>query len=142
VIHLQIVTLTGTKFDDEAYEVVLPTLDGEIGVLPGHMPLVSVATAGVISIRRKAKDPDWSREFFATNGGVIEVSDNVLRVIVDEADHANEIDEAEAEAAHQRAVRMKAEAKDELSLEHAQSLIDRSAIRLQVAGLKRRHQKL
>lgn len=142
MIHLQIVTLTGTKFDDEAYEVVLPTLDGEIGVLPGHMPLVSVATAGVISIRRKAKDPDWSREFFATNGGVIEVSDNVLRVIVDEADHANEIDEAEAEAAHQRAVRMKAEAKDELSLEHAQSLIDRSAIRLQVAGLKRRHQKL
>jgi F-type H+-transporting ATPase subunit epsilon len=140
VIHLQLVTLTGTKFDDDVYEVVLPTLDGEIGVLPGHMPLISVATNGVIAIRHQSNDPDWSREFFATNGGVIEVAGNQLRVIVDEADHANEINEAEAEAAHQRAMQLKAEAKDEVSLEHAQALIDRSAVRLQVAQLRRRHE--
>lgn len=142
MIHLQIVTLTGTKFDDEVYEIILPTLDGEIGVLPGHMPLVSVATNGVIAVRRKPKDPDWSREFFATNGGVIEVAGDVLRIIVDEADHADEINEDEAEAAHQRAIQMKAEAKDQVSLEHAQALVDRSSIRLHVATLKRRHQKL
>jgi F-type H+-transporting ATPase subunit epsilon len=141
VVHLQIVTLTGTKFDDEVYEVILPTLDGEIGVLPGHMPLISVATSGVISVRRKPKDPVASREYFATNGGVIEVSGNTLRIIVDEADHADEINEAEAEAAHQRAMQLKAEAKDQVSLDHAQALLDRSSIRLQVAGLKRRHQR-
>jgi F-type H+-transporting ATPase subunit epsilon len=141
VIHLQIVTLTGTKFDDDVYEVILPTLDGEIGVLPGHMPLISVATNGVISVRRKSKDPVSAREYFATNGGVIEVSSNTLRIIVDEADHADEINEAEAEAAHQRAMQMKAEAKDQVSLDHAQALLDRSSIRLQVAGLKRRHQR-
>jgi len=141
VIHLQIVTLTGTKFDDNVYEIILPTLDGEIGVLPGHMPLISVATNGVIAIRRKPKDPDWSREFFATNGGVIEVAGDTLRIIVDEADHADEINEDEAEAAHQRALQMKSEAKDQLSLENAQALLDRSAIRLHVAGLKRRRQK-
>jgi F-type H+-transporting ATPase subunit epsilon len=141
VIHLELVTLTGTKFDDEVYEVVLPTLDGQIGVLPGHMPLISVATSGVISVRRKPKDPDSSREFFATNGGVIEVTGDTLRVIVDEADHADEINESEAEAAHKRALQMKAEAKDQVSLEHAQALIDRSSTRLQVANLKRRRQK-
>ena len=141
MIHLQIVTLTGTKFDDNVYEIILPTLDGEIGVLPGHMPLISVATNGVIAIRRKPKDPDWSREFFATNGGVIEVAGDTLRIIVDEADHADEINEDEAEAAHQRALQMKSEAKDQLSLENAQALLDRSAIRLHVAGLKRRRQK-
>lgn len=141
MIHLQIVTLTGTKFDDDVYEVILPTLDGEIGVLPGHMPLISVATNGVISVRRKSKDPVSAREYFATNGGVIEVSSNTLRIIVDEADHADEINEAEAEAAHQRAMQMKAEAKDQVSLDHAQALLDRSSIRLQVAGLKRRHQR-
>ena len=139
MIHLQLVTLTGTKFDGDVYEVTLPTLDGEIGVLPGHMPLISVATSGVIAVRRQPNDPDWTREFFATNGGVVEVADNTLRVIVDEADHANDINETEAEAAHQRALQLKAEAKDEVSLEHAQALIDRSAVRLQVAQLRRRH---
>ena len=139
MIHLQLVTLTGTKFDDDVYEVVLPTLDGEIGVLPGLMPLISVATTGVISVRRQPRDSDATREFFVISGGVIEVERDTLRVIVDEADHADEINEAEAQAAHERALKLKAEAKDEVSLEHAQALIDRSAVRLQVAGLKRRH---
>jgi F-type H+-transporting ATPase subunit epsilon len=139
VIHLQLVTLTGTKFDDDVYEVILPTLDGEIGVLPGHMPLISVATNGVISVRRQAHDTDAARDFFAISGGIIEVDDDNLKVIVDEADHADTINEAEAEEAHQRAIAMKAEAKDQLSLEHAQALVDRTAVRLQVASLKRRH---
>jgi F-type H+-transporting ATPase subunit epsilon len=141
MIHFQLVALSGTKFDDDVYEVVLPTLDGEIGVLQDHMPLVSVASYGVIAIRRDSKDSDVQRDFFATNGGVIEVSDNTLRVLVDEADHADDINEAEAEAAIERAKQLVAEAGDQVSLEHAQQLVDRSAVRLQVAGLKRRHQK-
>jgi len=141
MIHFQLVALTGTKFDGDAYEIVLPTLDGEIGVLQDHMPLVSVATTGAIAVRRNEKDSDSNREFFAISGGVIEVSDNKLRVLVDEADHADDINEAEAEAAMERAKQLKAEAKDETSLEHAQALVDRHAVRLQVAGLKRRHQK-
>jgi F-type H+-transporting ATPase subunit epsilon len=141
MIRFQLVALSGTKFDDDVYEVVLPTLDGEIGILQDHMPLVSVASNGVIMVRRDAKDSDAQREFFATNGGVVEVSDNKLRVLVDEADAADDISEAEAEAAVERAKKMVAEAKDQVSLERAQQLVDRSAVRLQVAGLKRRHQK-
>jgi F-type H+-transporting ATPase subunit epsilon len=141
VIHFQLVALTGTKFDGDAYEVVLPTLDGEIGVLQDHMPLVSVATTGAIAVRKEPRDADRDREYFAISGGVIEVSDNTLRVLVDEADHADDINEAEAEAAMERAKQLKADAKDEISLEHAQQLVDRHAVRLQVASLKRRHQK-
>lgn len=139
--HFQLVSLSGKKFDDDVYEVILPTLDGEIGVLQDHMPLVSVATNGAIAVRRNAKDSDSQREYFATNGGAIEVSDNVLRVLVDEADHADEVNEAEAQRALDRAEKMKAEAKDQVSLEHAQSMVDRQTVRLQVAGLKRRHQR-
>jgi F-type H+-transporting ATPase subunit epsilon len=140
MIHFQLVALSGTKFDEDVYEVVLPTLDGEIGVLQDHMPLVSVATTGAIAVRRDARDSDSQFEYFATNGGVIEVSGNVLRVLVDEADNADEINVSEAEAAHDRALKMKAEAKDQVSLEHAQQLVDRQAVRIHVAGLKRRHQ--
>jgi F-type H+-transporting ATPase subunit epsilon len=141
MIHFQLVALSGTKFNDDVYEVVLPTLEGEIGVLQDHMPLVSVATNGAIVVRRNERDPDSAREYFATNGGVIEISDNTLRVLVDEADHADEINETEAQSAMERAKQMKSEAKDQVSLEHAQSLVDRHAVRLQVASLKRRHQK-
>lgn len=139
--RFQLVALSGSKFNEDVYEVVLPTLDGQIGVFKDHMPLFSVATNGVIAVRRNPKDADSLREFFATNGGVIEVSANTLRVLVDEADHADEINEAEATAAMERAKRLKAEAKDQISLEHAQTIIDRHAVRLQVAGLRRRHQR-
>jgi F-type H+-transporting ATPase subunit epsilon len=141
VFHFQLVSISGKLFDENVYEVTLPTLDGEIGVLKDHMPLVSVATNGAIAVRRNPKDRDDQREYYATNGGVIEVSDNTLRVLVDEADHADTINEAEAQKAFERAQKMKAEAKDQVSLEHAQQLIDRQSVRLQVAGLKRRHQR-
>ena len=139
--HFQLVSLSGKKFDDDVYEVILPTLDGEIGILQDHMPLVSVATTGAIAVRRNAKDSDAQREYFATNGGAIEIVDNILRVLVDEADHADGLNEAEVQKALERAKKMKAEAKDQVSLEHAQSLVDRHTVRLQVAGLKRRHQR-
>ncbi len=139
--NFQLVSISGKKFDDDVYEVILPTLDGEIGILQDHMPLVSVATTGAIAIRRQPRDSDAQREYFATNGGVIEIDHNTVRVLVDEADHADNINEAEAQKALDRAHKMKAEAKDQVSLEHAQTLVDRQSIRLQVAGLKRRHQK-
>jgi F-type H+-transporting ATPase subunit epsilon len=138
MIHFQLVTLGGVKFDQDAYEIILPTLDGQIGVLTDHMPLISVATGGIVSVRKSPKDPDSAMDHFAINGGVIEVVNNTLRVLVDEADHGDSISEAEAQEALERAQKMRAEAKDETSLEHAQELIDRSAVRLQVAQLHRR----
>jgi len=137
-LRLQLISLKGVKFDDNVYEVILPTLAGQIGVLPGHMPLISTATSGVIAVRRNEHDADTQMEYFATDGGIIEVLNNELHVLVDEADHAEDINQAEAEAAHERALKLKAEAKDQVSLEHAQALVDRTATRLQVAGLKRR----
>jgi len=139
VIRLELVTLGGVKASDDVYEVILPTMDGQIGVLPGHMPLVSVAKNGVVSVRKNANDNDNQMEHFAVSGGVIEVDNNVLRILVDEADGADEINEAEAQAAFDRAQKLKLEAKDQVSLEQAQSLIDRQAVRLQVAGLRRRN---
>ncbi len=141
MISFQLVALDGVKFDEEVYEIILPTMSGDIGVLPGHMPLISVAKAGAISVRRDKSHPDDMMEHFAISGGAIEVSNNSLRVLVDEADASADISEEEAREAYERAQKLKAEAKDQVSLEQAQSLIDRSAVRLQVAGLKRRQRR-
>jgi F-type H+-transporting ATPase subunit epsilon len=138
MIQFSLVTLDGTKFGEDVYEVILPTPQGYMGVLPHHIPLVSIASPGIISVRRKPTDRDDQMEHFATNGGAIEVLDNVVRVLVDEADHEAEINEQEITKAIERAQRLKGEAKDQVSLNEAQTLIDRQAVRLQVAQLRRR----
>ncbi len=137
MIHLKLVTLSGTKFDDDIYEVIVPTLDGQIAVLTNHMPLISAVNNGIISIRKNPKDNDALMEHFATHGGVIEVADNNIRIIVDEADTGDEISEADAKKAYDLATKMKNEAKDQMSLDHAQEMIDRSSVRIQVAQLRR-----
>lgn len=139
---LELVTLTGLKFSDDVYEVVLPTSTGTIAVFKNHMPLVTLATPGVISVRTTAGTTDDKMDHFATNGGVIEIGNDYVRVLVDEADHADEIVESEARNALERAQKLRDEAKDKVSLEHAQALVDRHAVRLKVAELRRRRRHL
>lgn len=138
MIHFSLVTLSGTKHSGDVHEVLLPTPEGQIAVFPDHMPLVTIATPGIIKVRSKAGDPDDFMKVYATNGGVIEITDNRVRVLVDEADSSDEINEKEAAKAHQEALELRKSAKDQVSLDKAQSLLDRSAVRLKVAELKRR----
>lgn len=134
---LQLITLTGLKMDEDVYEVVLPTAAGDIGVYPGHEPLVTIAVPGVLTIRRTKSDPDNMREYYAVNGGVAEIDGEHLRILVDEADRSDEIVEAEVQKALELAKKQKSEAKNQVELDKAQAMIDRSAVRLKVAGLRR-----
>lgn len=138
---LELITLTGVKMDQEVYEVMLPTADGDIVVLPGHERLITLAIPGVITVRRKKGDFDDQMESFATNGGVVEVSPQRIRILVDEADSAAEIHEAEAREALERAEAMRAAAKTQIDINEAQALVNRHAARLKVAGLRHRHQR-
>jgi F-type H+-transporting ATPase subunit epsilon len=134
----RLITLAGVKYSADAYAVELPTAAGVETVLPNHEPLMSVLVPGIISVRRNAKDPDTSLEHYATYGGVVEVVGDEVRVLVDEADQGDEINEAEAEKARQQAEDMLSKAGSQVELEHAKTMIDRHAVRLQVAQLKRR----
>ena len=134
----QLITLLGVKVDQDVYEVILPTADGEIAVFPGHEPLISIAVPGAIAVRAKKGDTDSKLEYFAISGGVIEVTPDSLKVLVDEADNGDDIVEAESKAALDRALKMQAEAKDQVALEKATAMVDRHAVRLKVADLRRR----
>lgn len=139
--NFQLVTLLGTKVDEDVYEVILPTAAGEIAVFPGHEPLVSLAVPGAIAVRRAKGDADSKLDYFAISGGVIEISPESLRVLVDEADSGEDIVEAESKAALDRALKMKEGAKSQVELEKASQLVDRHAVRLKVADLRRRHRR-
>src|ERR1035437_5624393 len=136
--NLQLITLLGVKIDEEVYELIIPTSTGEIAVFPGHEPLVTLAVPGAIAVRRKKGDPDRDLEYFAISGGVVEISGKSIRVLVDEADHGDDIIEAESKAALKRAIDMRDNAKDQLELEQAHQLVDRHMVRLKVADLHRR----
>ncbi len=137
--RLELITLLGQKLSDDVYEVILPTADGEIAVFPGHEPIVSLAIPGVISVRRKKSDTDESMDLYATDGGIIEISPHRVRVLVDEVAASGDINETESQAALERANKMRNEAKDQVELEKATQLVDRHAVRLKVAGLRRRY---
>lgn len=144
MIKFELVTLNGKKFDQMVHEVILPTPEGYIAVFENHAPLISLSTPGVISIRHQAGDKDSRMEIFSTNGGVIEIveNENTVRLLADEADQAEEINEDEVKKALEAAKKLKSEAKDRVSIDHAQSLIDRESTRLKVAEIRRRHRKI
>ncbi len=135
---LELITLTGEKLSEDVYEVTLPTRSGDISVFPGHETLVTLATVGVLYVRRKRGDIDDAREVFAINGGVVQISPTLIRILVDEAEGADELATQEIEAALERAKKLRESAKDAVSISEAEALMNRAAVRLKVANLRRR----
>lgn len=139
--HLQLITLTGVRVDSDIYELIAPTAAGEIGVFPGHEPLVTLVKPGALAVRHKKSDADSALEYFAISGGILEVNPASIRVLVDEADNGDDIVEAESKAALERALKLRDEAKDQVALDKARELIDRHQVRLRVADLHRRRRR-
>jgi ATP synthase F1 epsilon subunit len=141
VITFQLVSTRGTKFNGEAYEVLVPTRDGTIALFEDHMPLISAGSPGVISVRKKANDPDSAMEEFAVSGGVVQIDGKTVRFLSDEVDTADEVSEAEAEAAHKRAEELLANATSQVELHEAKRALSHTSARLHVARLKQRHHR-
>lgn len=141
-LSFEIVTLGGLKFQEEVWQVELPTPKGHVAVLPHHIPLLGIVSPGVISITRHEGDAEERREHLATDGGFVEVDGKRVRLLADSAEYAEEIDELKVKEALQRAQAMRAAAKDQVSLGEAVSLIERQTARLKVAEIKRRRRAI
>ncbi len=141
MIHFQLVTVKGSKFDGDAYEVLLPTRDGTIAVFEDHMPIISAGMPGIISVRKKQSDRDNDMEHFVVNGGVLEVDGKNLRFLSDDVTTTEEVSEKEAEDALARAEGMIKNAGTQLALEEAHRLLHHSRAQLNLARLKSRHHR-
>jgi F-type H+-transporting ATPase subunit epsilon len=102
------------------------------------MPLVSLAVPGLIAIRRNERDSNEKVQYFATDGGVIEILDNTVRILADEAVGAEEVQEEAAQKALEAAQEAFQSAKDRVSIDKAQAMVDRQRARLDLAKYKRR----
>src|SRR5690606_10799034 len=136
--HLELVTLRGKKFDQKVYQVTIPTETGPISIFPSHQAHVTLAVPGVLAIRYNQDDSDEKLEYLAITGAVVKVTREMVRILVDEADRSDEILEEDSKAALKLAMEMRESAKDQVELEKAMELIDRHAVRLKVAELRRK----
>ena len=97
-LKLEIVTPGAVVYAKDVHMVTLPAVDGQIGVLPHHVPVLTRVVPGEIIVRTDGQD-----EFIAVGGGLIEITGDLVAIVTDMAVAAKDIDEARAEEARQRA---------------------------------------
>ncbi len=102
-IQFEIVTPERIVLKEQVVQVTVPTKEGEITVLPNHIPLVAVLVSGVIEVRT----PKGDIEVMAVSGGFIEVLKDKVVILADTAERAEEIDLKRAEEAQKRAEDLK-----------------------------------
>ncbi|MBX4188473.1 ATP synthase F1 subunit epsilon [Candidatus Saccharibacteria bacterium] len=139
MMHFQLVSAQGVKFDGEAYEVLVPTGAGIVAVFEDHMPVISAAKGGVVSVRVKQGDRDDEMKHFAVNGGIMQVHAKEMRFISDDITNSEDVNEREAESALARAEELVKGAGTQKELAEAQRVLHHSQARLNVARIKRRH---
>lgn len=107
-IKFEIVTPERVVLRQEILQISAPTANGEITILPDHIPLVAVLRPGVIEVKRV----DNVAEIMAVSGGFIEVMRDKVVILADTAEHAAELDEARIKEAQARAEELKQQAKN------------------------------
>ncbi|MFH1286890.1 MAG: ATP synthase F1 subunit epsilon [Candidatus Magasanikbacteria bacterium] len=130
MINFRIATPESVVYEDEISQVSIPTTSGEITVLPGHIPLVSVIQSGELKFSDKEGDHK-----FAIAGGFVEVrgKDEVI-ILANNAERAEEIDIERAEEARKRAIKEIEEAENRADVDFArlQAVIDREMNRIRI----------
>lgn len=130
---LDIITPEKIVFSEEVAEVIVPTADGTIGVLPNHSPLASKIIPGELLIKK-----DSNFEPFAITGGFLEVGGNKVTVLADYAIQAKDIELAKAEEAKERAEKLMKEKVSEEDFAMLQGELERAIAMIKVA---RKHRK-
>lgn len=133
-IKLDIVTVEKLVFSQDVDGVIAPGVEGELGILPQHAPLVTMLQPGVVIIKADGEETEM-----AVSGGYMEVRPEYIIILADSAERAEEIDIARAEAARARAEQARGEAPAgaEAALA-AEAALKRSLVRLKVARRRRR----
>jgi F-type H+-transporting ATPase subunit epsilon len=131
---LEIVTPHARVYSDSIDSVVIPTVEGEVGILPGHIPLVTQVEHGELRVTKGSQT-----QLLAVSGGFVEVEGDRVHVLAEHAISEEKIDEKAVEDALKRAETELEAAKhlDPQQYEHLQSLVRYSGVQLAVKRRRR-----
>ncbi len=131
--RLEIVTAEGVVFSDDVDVVVAPGVEGQLGILPHHAPLMTMLLPGELLVRQGGEELSM-----AISGGFLEVRPDRIIVLADAAERAEEIDIARAEEAKRRAEERLKHPIPEVDMARAEAALRRSLARLKVGARRRR----
>jgi F-type H+-transporting ATPase subunit epsilon len=127
-IRVDVVTAERLVFSDDADMVTVPGVDGEMGILPHHEPIMTMIKPGEILIRKGTEEHS-----LAVSGGFLEVQPDHITILADAAERADEIDIARAEAAKKRAEDKLTNRTAETDSANAEASLRRAIARIKVA---------
>ncbi len=134
-IRVDVVSAEESIFSGDAKFVALPGESGELGILPGHIPLITRIKPGAVRIEKA----DGGEEFVFVAGGILEVQPNHITVLSDTAIRGKDLDEAKATDARKEAEEAVKNAKSDLDLAKATSEL--AVMAAQIAALRKYRQK-
>ncbi|UCH50594.1 MAG: F0F1 ATP synthase subunit epsilon [Chloroflexota bacterium] len=132
-LRLEIITAERQVFSDDVNVVVAPGIQGELGILPHHAPLMTMLKPGELLIRK-----DSEETYMSVSGGFLEIRPDKIIILADACERAEEIDIDRAEEAKRRAEERLKTHPSELDMAQAQAALLRSLVRLRVAERRRR----
>jgi F-type H+-transporting ATPase subunit epsilon len=133
-IELKIVTPEKVLLSEEVNGVSFPTVDGEITVLPEHIPIIAAIKPGEVRIQKDGKE-----RFLSIAKGVLEVDGESMTLLTDAAENAEEIDEKRAIEARKKAKELMAqERKDEEGYAEAVAGLERAMSRIKIAQRRKK----
>jgi F-type H+-transporting ATPase subunit epsilon len=125
-VHVDVVSAEESIFSGLAEFVALPGEGGELGILPGHMPLMSRIKPGAVRIKLQ----DGKEELIFVAGGLLEVQPGLVTVLADTAIRGTDLDQAKAEAAKKRAEEALASRSAEMDYARAQAELSEAIAQL------------
>jgi F-type H+-transporting ATPase subunit epsilon len=128
-IQVDIVSAEGEIFSGEAEMVIAPAKMGEVGITPGHAPLLTELRPGELRVQV----PDSDELFFYVTGGILEVQPHLVTVLADSALRGEQLSEDAALKAREQAEQALAGATEKADLEHARLQLVEAAARYQAA---------
>jgi F-type H+-transporting ATPase subunit epsilon len=134
-IHVDVVSAEKSIFTGEAKFIALPGESGELGILPGHTPLITRIKPGAVRIEKA----DGEEEFVFVAGGILEVQPNRVTVLADTAIRGHDLDEAKALEAKKAAEEAMQNRITDIDFAHAQSEFAMAAA--QLAAIAKLRQK-
>src|ERR1035441_2436181 len=129
-LQVELVTAEGRVLSEEADFVLAPGVEGDLGVLPNHIPLLTPLRTGEVMVRNGEAE-----HILFVAGGFLEVLPDKVTILADAAECAQDIDEARAEESRKRAQELLAQ---DIGNYEASLALERAELRLRVADVRRR----
>lgn len=125
-IHCDIVSATESIFSGKVTLLVAHGVQGDLGILPGHAPLLTQLNPGPVRVQRE----DGEEEVYYVSGGMLEVQPTIITILADTAVRAHDVDEAAAEQARKAALDALANQKSEMDTSAALAALAEAAAQL------------